>query len=199
MKNWTPRQKRLVAVKELCHIAIDTEEDFSTAAIDTLERMLSPGLDKDAPENLAFRSGILAELVAWELLYPFENRAGDKDAIQEGTESVANIAKRYQIPEDVVEMVLRTPYMEMCHKFCNRSMWRIRQSCAKQGMLAALSADAPNSEQTPSQRHKKPAPYEPERAFFYRPAEPEGATPIVLLASGIWSSRASVGVEAGDN
>ncbi len=117
VKNISPRQKRLVAVKELCHVAIDLDEDFSTDAIDTLERMVTVGLDPDAPENLAVRSEHLAEMVAWELLYPYEHREEDKNAIAAGTETVASLAQRYQIPEDVIEMVLRAPYMEMCKKY----------------------------------------------------------------------------------
>lgn len=117
VKNMGPRQKRLVAVKELCHIAIDVEEDYSTNAIDTLERMVTVGLDKDAPENLAVRSEHLAEMVAWELLYPFENRQKDKEAMVAGQTTKAALAQQYKIPEHVIEMVLRTPYLDMCEKY----------------------------------------------------------------------------------
>lgn len=117
VKNMGPRQKRLVATKELCHIAIDSEEDFSTDAMDTLERMVTFGLDQDAPENAAVRSEVLAELVAWELLYPHENRRADKDGVLRGDIQLSTLAQRYQIPEHAIEMILRAPYLEMCDKY----------------------------------------------------------------------------------
>lgn len=117
VKNIGPRQKRLVAVKELCHIAIDVAEDFSTNAIDTLERMVTVGLDQNAPENLALRSEHLAEMVAWELLYPHENRRADRESLARQETSKAALALQYKIPEDVIEMVLRGPYLDMCDKY----------------------------------------------------------------------------------
>lgn len=117
VKNMGPRQKRLVAVKELCHVAIDIQEDFSTDALDTLERMVTVGFDPDAPENAAVRSERLAEMVAWELLYPHENRRADRDALTRHEITIGSLAQRYQVPEHVVEMVLRSPYLDMCDKY----------------------------------------------------------------------------------
>lgn len=114
------RQKRLVAVKELCHVAIDVQEDFSIDAIDTLERMVTFGLDIDAPENLALRSETLAEMVSWELLYPHEYRRRDKEALAQGTTTLALLAQKYQIPENTIALVLRGPYLDMCDQYWAR-------------------------------------------------------------------------------
>jgi hypothetical protein len=72
------RQRRQVAVKELCQLVLDLKEDWSTDGEDTLSRLVTPQIELGSPENFAFRSEFLAEFLSWELLYPHEFRKSDK-------------------------------------------------------------------------------------------------------------------------
>lgn len=117
VKNIGIRWKRLVAVKELCHVGIDIEEDWNPDGLDTLQRLMTNPPDIDAVENLAFRSEHIAEMVGIELLYPFENRRGDIEALQRGETRTDILAARYRLPEGVIQMVLSPVYMAMCGKY----------------------------------------------------------------------------------
>ena len=107
-------QRRVVGTKELCQIVLDLEEDFSTDAVDTLERLTSDVPDPAAPENLVVRSEWNAELLARELLYPHELRWGHFAQLEAGTITAEEIAGRFQIPVDLVTDVLTRPYLTAC-------------------------------------------------------------------------------------
>jgi len=124
MKNIGPRWKRLVAVKEICHVVIDRDEDFAPDGWDTLQRLIAGNaLDRSDPENVALRSEHFAEIVAWELMYPHENRRIDVKAIEEGKTTPALVAQRVKMPEDVVSFLLSGIWMETCDR-----MWKLINS-----------------------------------------------------------------------
>ncbi len=124
LKNIGPRWKRLVGTKELCHVVIDVpDEDFVADGWDTLQRLIAGSmLDKTAPENLALRSEHLAEIVAWELLYPHENRWADVRAIEKGELTLAELSKRLKLPEEVVGFIISPIWMTTCDR-----LWAVIQ------------------------------------------------------------------------
>lgn len=111
------RWKRLVGAKELCHVVIDTQDDFTTNGEDTLQRLVAlRGVDLNAPENAGLRSEHVAEIVAWELLYPHELRAAEVVKCKGNPPALASLAARLQLPEQVLSFIHSAPYMEMCDK-----------------------------------------------------------------------------------
>ena len=127
-KNIPPRWKRLVGVKELCHVVVDVEEDWNPNGLDTLQRLMTWTIDMDAEENLAVRSEHIAEMVALELIYPLENRRADIAA----GEKTDQIAAKYKLPETIVQMVVSPAYIKSCDKY-----WRAVDA-ARQASLHAL-------------------------------------------------------------
>ncbi|MEH6699389.1 MAG: hypothetical protein V7672_11860 [Brevundimonas sp.] len=136
VKNTPIRWKRLVGVKELCHVVVDTEEDFNPNGVDTLQRMMSLVADMDAIENLALRSEHIAEMVALELIYPHEDRRAHMDAIGRGEATFADIGTRYRLPEIIIQMILTPAYLAMCDKY-----WRAVDE-ARRAKVVALRAAA---------------------------------------------------------
>lgn len=116
-KNIPDRFKPAVATKELCQILLDTEEDWRTDGIDTLERLVVPNIEVDAPENIAVRSEQLAERLSWELLYPIELRRRDLNEIAENKASMPEVAARVRLPLQIVALLLSAPYMEWCNRW----------------------------------------------------------------------------------
>lgn len=130
-KNIPPRWKRLVGVKELCHVVVDVAEDWNPNGVDTLQRLMTWTVDLDAAENLAVRSEHIAEMVALELIYPLESR---RDDITNG-EKTDQIAAKYKLPENVVQMVLQPAYLASCDKY-----WRAVDD-ARRAKVSAENAD----------------------------------------------------------
>lgn len=120
VKNIPERWKRAVAAKELCHVVLDFEDDWNKDGLDTLQRLGSILLEPDAPENAAVRSEQIAEICAWELLYPHEFRGNDKAELDGGVTTIAALAARYQLPEEIIEEILTPPYLRSCDKY-----WRM--------------------------------------------------------------------------
>jgi Zn-dependent peptidase ImmA (M78 family) len=101
--------KRFVAVKELCHLMIDEEDDWSTLATDTLRGLKTEAdLSKaggDGVENpsRAQSSEFLALIAATALLYPCEFHAGDRAKLDADETTLAKIALHHEIPPYAVE------------------------------------------------------------------------------------------------
>lgn len=119
VKNIPPRWKRLVGTKELCQVVIDRREDFSADGQDTLRRLFTSAvsIDLDSPENVALLSEYVAEVVAWELLYPHEARRKDKAEIEAERLTLGDVASRLRLPVDIVASILSEPYLGMCDKY----------------------------------------------------------------------------------
>jgi hypothetical protein len=119
VKNLSLRWKRVVGTKELCQIVVDRQEDFSPDGQDTIQRLFASAvaIDLYAPENAALLSEYVAEVVAWELLYPHELRRADKARIDAGEITIADVATRLRLPSDIVSVVLSPPYLALCDKY----------------------------------------------------------------------------------
>lgn len=111
------RWRRLVGVKELCQLVLDSEDEFSTDAKDTLARLVTPTREIDRDENMVVRSEYTAEALAYELIYPHEYRKADKARLEAGDVTVAELGARYGIPGRVVEDVLADPYIQFADRW----------------------------------------------------------------------------------
>lgn len=117
VKNISPRWKRVVGTKEICHIVLDAAEDMSVNGADTLERLVLPLIEHDAPENAAVRSENLAEICAWELLYPHEFRKRDIKRLDANETNLEALSHDYRIPAQITEMLLSPAYIQWCDRW----------------------------------------------------------------------------------
>ncbi|WP_128082166.1 hypothetical protein [Sphingomonas sp. Ant20] len=100
-------EKRLVAVKELCHLFIDEKDDWSadgTATIDAylkMESAVGEGEDRPIAGN-TIHSELMAMLAATELMYPQEYREADALKMAEEGATLSSIALEHEIPAYVI-------------------------------------------------------------------------------------------------
>ncbi|MDX3885558.1 MAG: hypothetical protein QHC65_14145 [Sphingomonas sp.] len=106
--NLSLAEKRLVAVKEICHLFLDEEDDWSTVGAETIEGLLTDiTLQAQNGEGLAkpprpLVSESLALLAAHELVYPRMYRDADFEKLAKGTATTASVALQHEIPPYVV-------------------------------------------------------------------------------------------------
>lgn len=109
--NLTDTEKRLVAVKELCHLALDEKDDWSTDGAAMLEAILSDSQGDSIPAThvllTPIESEALALLAAGELMYPADFREADAAKIAAGEMTVSAIALQHEVPPFIVEQALR--------------------------------------------------------------------------------------------
>lgn len=105
-------EKRLVTVKELCHLVIDEEDDWSNNGVAMLDDLIEEsrafmngavGAEKPATP---LQSEALALLAAGELLYPAEFREADTAKIAADETTISAIALYHNVPPFVVEQAL---------------------------------------------------------------------------------------------
>lgn len=100
--------QRFTFVKELCHALCDGEEEFSTDGLTTL-RALTKTLDINGATPVV-RAESFAEVIAVELLYPWEFRRKDKEL---GTPP-SSLAEEFGIPARWIEASLTDNYLDTC-------------------------------------------------------------------------------------
>ena len=99
-KNMEKDWQRFTVIKEVSHLVIDELEDWSTDAVSTIRNLLMEyRIHQDRVAKSVVQSEVFAELAAIELLYPYEDRIGDRDKINSGELTSAQISGRYDIPE----------------------------------------------------------------------------------------------------
>ncbi|THD61069.1 hypothetical protein [Phenylobacterium sp.] len=111
VKNIPERAKPAVAAKELCQLLLDEHEDWQPDGQDTLERLVTPQVELDTPDNLAVRSEVMAERLSYEILYPVELRRKHVEDIAQGAKAVPEIAAVVRLTVTTVEMLLADNYM----------------------------------------------------------------------------------------
>jgi hypothetical protein len=106
--------KRFVAVKELCHLMIDEDDDWSSAGVETVQGM-KVELDLNAAgegvtnPTRTQKSEMLAWLAAIELMYPCEFHGADKEKLDEGETTVAQLGLYHDMPPHILEAAFRHP------------------------------------------------------------------------------------------
>jgi hypothetical protein len=101
--------KRFAAVKELMHLALDEREDWSVDGTKTLGDLfveMSLGNGHQVVAANAIQSEALAEIAAIEILYPYEFRAADKEALLANKTTLAKLALEYDVPPFIISKAL---------------------------------------------------------------------------------------------
>jgi len=108
--------QRFISVKEMVHLAIDEKEDFSPRGTATIEELIrNHSFEAMKPAKEEIQSEVLAELAAFELLYPMEFRAGDMDR---GV-GISVLAVEYEVPDYVIERCLDPGYLRVARATWN--------------------------------------------------------------------------------
>lgn len=102
---------RLVQVKELCHLMIDEEDDWSNDPLGVIRDMKvefdlahqngDGVLNPSRPQ----KSEHLAMIAACALLYPCEYHALDMKKVEDGEKTVSRVALEHNLPAWVIELV----------------------------------------------------------------------------------------------
>ncbi len=109
---------RYASIKEYSHILLDDKEDFEPDPTVTLiELFEKSGLFLDPNDSAAKRSERIAEILALELIYPFEWREKDRALIDDGGK-VSDLEAKLGVPAAHIEKALHPDYIESC-----KQMW----------------------------------------------------------------------------
>lgn len=99
--------KRFAAVKELCHVFIDEQEDWSTEGVHTIDDLLVEYAIRNGHEShRVTQSEILAEIAAIEIMYPYDHRCHDLEQLAERNTTQIRIATYFAIPKAIVSRAL---------------------------------------------------------------------------------------------
>lgn len=105
-------ENRLAVTKELCHILLDCEVDWSTDGVDTISGLLREsrlarvdGIGDPNPSN-PLASEVMAHVAALELLYPDEYRDGDIAKLAADEKTIQQIAIEHEVPGYAIEQAL---------------------------------------------------------------------------------------------
>ena len=110
--------KRFVTAKELLHILVDDERDFSPYGDQTLEELVLAGHFgwiniAGALSNGYVQSEIVAEIAALEVLYPIQFRRNDIRTLAEGLTNNIELSARYWIPRNYISTAVNPRYLDL--------------------------------------------------------------------------------------
>lgn len=106
--------QRFTVVKELCHVLLDTQEDWSTDVVATIVGLLAFS-SLNGEESAVIRSEKLAEVMALELIYPLEDRREDRAYLQAGGK-ISDLAEKRKVPPLWIERGVADWYYESCEE-----------------------------------------------------------------------------------
>ncbi len=110
--------QRFTAVKELCHALCDQADEWSDDPIPLIEDIVElETISNDTPAGT--RAERFAEMVALELLYPFEFRRKDRERVAAAETTTATIAAEFGIPVRYVEIAQTEAWLDYCE-----TVWR---------------------------------------------------------------------------
>lgn len=102
--------RRFIATKEMMHLAIDEKEDWTYDGCETIEQLIKEhAFDGMRLPRDEIQSEVLAEVAAFEILYPMEFRQAD---INSGTPP-QELSDKYEVPIYVISRALAQSYMKM--------------------------------------------------------------------------------------
>lgn len=102
---WT----RFVVCKELCHLILDSEEEYTKSLPSLVEQLIGQSTG-EPKEDLA--SERMAEIAALELLFPHDFRRSFIEHFENGRLSLLKIATILRIPQKYAEVCLHRRYVE---------------------------------------------------------------------------------------
>lgn len=117
---------RYASIKEYSHILLDKEEDYEPDPTVTLEELFQKsGKFIDPDDSPAKRSEQFAEVLALELIYPFEWRETDRRLLDEGGK-VSDLETKRGVPAVHIERALNPAYIKSCGE-----VWKIINNLQK--------------------------------------------------------------------
>lgn len=106
--------KRFTAVKEMCHVVIDEEEDWSVNGVETIKDLIVEySVQNDEQPQKATQSEVFAEIAATELLYPFDNREADARKLAANETTHTAIATYHKMPVYTIQRAHAEWYKNM--------------------------------------------------------------------------------------
>lgn len=106
--------KRFVCTKELCHILIDEEEDWSAAGTTTIDALIyESNIQSTELASAQAQSETFALLAAQELVYPHRYRHADVKRLTEKRTTIKKIALEHGVPDFAVGRSLHSAYLEI--------------------------------------------------------------------------------------
>jgi Zn-dependent peptidase ImmA (M78 family) len=117
--NQNDEWKRFTTAKELAHVIMDENEDWSVDGVEIIDGLIQDfvaGINgqsqNPAPEG-PLQSERIAELIATELLYPYSHRLRDAAELARGETTVSKLALYYGIPDAMADRALKPGYMNL--------------------------------------------------------------------------------------
>ena len=109
--------QRFVAAKELCHLMLDEEDDWSSSALDTLREMKTEfdmtainGQGVQNPSRTQL-SELMAMIAAIALLYPCDFHDSDRARVEADELSIARLALNHEMPAYAIEYAFLHPHV----------------------------------------------------------------------------------------
>ena len=115
--------RRFATLKELSHIFLDDEEDWSTDATKTIAGLIELGLlereqnGEHEPRNQVIVAEHLAEIAATELVYPPERRQKDRILLDSAEISYRRLSATYGAPIRAVRFAHMRWYCDLRDRF----------------------------------------------------------------------------------
>lgn len=106
--------KRFVSTKELCHVVIDEEEDWSSAGTKTIEDLVyEASIQSTELATPQAQSEQFAMIAALELVYPLGARLVDIERLKKKETTINKIALEHGVPQYAIGLALNKNMMEI--------------------------------------------------------------------------------------
>jgi len=121
----TKCRQRYIAVKEMSHLIIDTPNEFCIDAMNLLRQLIDNRTSLIGDFSPIKQSETYAELVAIELLFPWEKRKTANEKIATGEITIKELAKEHMIPLNALEWILSDGMhtgLTECHNLIDKNI-----------------------------------------------------------------------------
>ena len=109
-------QSRYVQAKELCHVMLFHKESCTLDPTQIIAHFVQESVVVANSNVLDLKNETLADVCAFELLFPHDLRAAAAERIAAKHDTNFSIADWLEIPEHVVEQILEAGYMEFANE-----------------------------------------------------------------------------------
>jgi len=116
--NLSVAEQRFVTAKELMHLVVDTNEDYSPYGDQIIDELVGRGLlgRYNMPNDVSRPSvsDVITEMAATEVLFPLQLRPNCLERVQRGETTYVALATEYDVPHDCVSRALNISYLDAC-------------------------------------------------------------------------------------
>jgi len=102
--------RRFVVCKELCHLILDSPEEYTKSLLRLVERLIGGQIPSKPMEDLA--SERMAQIAVMELLFPHDLRRSVIEHFEKGRLSLLKVATVFRIPQKYAEICLHRRYVD---------------------------------------------------------------------------------------